>query len=886
VGLVSVRPESPANTHHISLSGLGRTYGLRLERGAKSVIEAPISPSNIERGGGVKKFGDFDPNFAHIEIRSWDGGRGGEFLSDDPTMFYDGYGWSLTPGMFYQAPQWWWGEFNGPSTAASTVAGAEAADNFMPGALRSSAGYNVKWYSMASTTHLARSFVQQGSSYAMQRIQTWVRKIGAPPAALTIRIVGASTASGGPGGAGAESGSATLVSTTVEPLESFVWTASLSTVITQAGTTTITWWAEVYTSVAGTDANHWEIAYNTSAGVNSSAVSGNGTSGGWSAASTANFYFRVSQNATDRRLRLFNMDRAVYAVEEKADASTGTKLWINGDRGICSSGTPGSTSAINDSSKVWATSRWQGARVAIIRGTGAGQDAEITANGTTSLTVSLAVAPTSISEYVIYDTNEWTRLGGTIISSLGDNPVKDVSVGNGQARFAYGASTVMASFLWGTSVHQAGKHVGLFADVLDSFSDPVSGLQIVRGISSLGQVSRADEQGITTALTFSSGVSVGGTEYPFTNLIDYNDQMYAFKEDSIWTIKNDRAAKLNIGLDGFPSSYNGRAVAAQNLFLYFSWSHSIERMQSGTVDDIGLWRGAGLKTGHAGPTAALVPYIAWTLAGVDAGSTGRSAAFAWNGRGWNEFWRAHSTGARLQDMIMQSNPGTNPRLWMSVGGELICQRWPLNTLNPRNDPSIRYQHEAVFETGTIDMNAVQLPKLFSRVYAVSKNLASTQATIHCEYQLDDNIGTTAWTPIDNFRRSPIDSLNIRRGNKHSIRLRARALTQVSTVNSELHALTLKSLARIPVRRQWSIRAVTGDFQVDQQGLDDADPDDFYLWLQDAAVSAEPILMRSAWRAMDDTYVSIEHPTLNRLYTTPDGNWGGQLSITIRELEED
>src|SRR3990167_7363959 len=296
--------------------------------------------------------------------------------------------------------------------------------------------------------------------------------------------------------------------------------------------------------------------------------------------------------------------------------------------------------------------------------------------------------------------------------------------------------------------------------------------------------------------------------------------MYAFKEDSIWTIKNDRAAKLNIGLDGFPSSYNGRAVAAQNLFLYFSWSHSIERMQSGTVDDIGLWRGAGLKTGHAGPTAALVPYIAWTLAGVDAGSTGRSAAFAWNGRGWHEFWRAHSTGVRLQDMVLQSNPGTNPRLWMSVGGELICQRWPKDTLNPRNDAGIRYQHEALFETGIIDMNAVQLPKLFS------------------------------------------------------------------TVHTELHALVLKAMARTPVRRQWSIRAVTGDFQVDQQGLDDADPDDFYLWLQDLAVSATPVLMRSAWKAMDDRYVYIEHPTLNRLYATPSGEWGGMLSITIRELEEE
>src|SRR3990167_9500510 len=125
MGLVSVHPESPANTHHISLSGLGRTFGVRLERGAKSIIEAPIQPSNVERGGGVKKFGDFDPQFAHIEMRDWTGGRGGEFLSDDPTMYYDGYGWSLTPGMFYQAPQWWWGEFRGPSTAASTVANSE-----------------------------------------------------------------------------------------------------------------------------------------------------------------------------------------------------------------------------------------------------------------------------------------------------------------------------------------------------------------------------------------------------------------------------------------------------------------------------------------------------------------------------------------------------------------------------------------------------------------------------------------------------------------------------------------------------------------------------------------------------------------------------------------
>ena len=109
MSVVNVRPGSPGNTHDLSLSGLGRTWGLKLERGAKSIVEAPVQPSNVEKAGGVKRYGDFDPAFAHIEMRTWDGGRGSEFLSDDPTMYFDGYGWTLTPGVWHQVPQWWFG---------------------------------------------------------------------------------------------------------------------------------------------------------------------------------------------------------------------------------------------------------------------------------------------------------------------------------------------------------------------------------------------------------------------------------------------------------------------------------------------------------------------------------------------------------------------------------------------------------------------------------------------------------------------------------------------------------------------------------------------------------------------------------------------------------
>lgn len=867
---VSVKPNNPGNTHEIAISGLGRTWGIKLERGAKSIVEAPVKPSNIERGGGVKKYGDFDPNFAHIEMRTWEGGRGGEFLSDDPTKYADGYGWSLSPGVWHQAPQWHWGE------------GYYVADNLMPGSRRRDVGNSVRWRSLASTTHLARSFVDQGDAYAMTRAQLWVRRIGTPPAPLSLRL--ATSASDRPSSAAVAT--ATLNSTDTEALESFVWEAQLSSAgnTTQSGTTTDNYWLEVFTTAAGTAANHWEVGYNSSAAGNgSTSLIGDGTSGGW-AASSVHFYFRVIPEPLRRKWHFFHMDRALYAIDERKDRTSDTALYINGDRGKCSSNA--TTAAVTDGTKAWPANLWNTATVAIIRGPGSGQSSPISTNLSTIMGVSLQVAPTSESEYVIYDTHEWTGISSAIVSSIGNDPVKSVAVAGNVAYFAFGNSTHIGRLTWATSVHQAAKDSTNFADHLDFFASPVTGPELWRAISSLGEVSRASlPSTFSSAMSFSSGIAVGSTGYPFTNLKDYNDQMFAFKEDSIWVIKNDRASKLNIGLDAFASSNNGRAAMAQNLFLFMSWSHSLERLYQGTLDDIGPWKGEGLKPGHQGPISALAPVIAWTVAGINAGTTGRSAVMAWNGRGWHEHFRAPTTGYEMENLIFQSNPNARPRLWMSVGGDIISQQFPKDTLNPRNDKGIHYQHEAVMETGIIDMNAVQLSKLFGRVWAITKNLASSQAVIHAEYQLDDDIGSSNWISIGRFRRSPIDKLDIRRGNKHALKMRYRGLTQNSTVPTEMQAAVVKAVARTPTRRQWTVRAVTGDFQVDAQGLTDANPDDFYMWLQDAAVNTEPLLMRSTWEAMDNVYVYAEHPVLNRLYATPDGDWGGGLQLVVREIED-
>ena len=256
---INVKPNSPANTHQLSLSGAGRLFGIHLKGGAQSIIESPVSPSNIQVSGGGKKFGDWDPSFSHIEIRDWEGGRGNEFYSDDPSAYYDGYGWTLSPGVWHQAPQWVFGENFTPS------------DNYMPGAQHSVVGHSVQWAHLASTQHYARSFAQQGTTYTGTQVQMWIRRIGRPPAQLNVRTI--SSASNRPASSAAGIVASTaLQSTAVEELESFVWTAVLSTGIDQTASTAVNWWVEVFTSVAGTEANHWEIAYNSSAATDSTAM--------------------------------------------------------------------------------------------------------------------------------------------------------------------------------------------------------------------------------------------------------------------------------------------------------------------------------------------------------------------------------------------------------------------------------------------------------------------------------------------------------------------------------------------------------------------------------------------------------------------------------------
>src|SRR3990167_465462 len=146
-------------------------------------------------------------------------------------------------------------------------------------------------------------------------------------------------------------------------------------------------------------ANHWEV------GVQDSVSTGVDISSAGSSWATANYklYFRVVGADVNRKWHFFILEGGLYAVDQKASGAASV-LFINGDRGTATSG---AATSITDSNKTWGTTRFVGARVKIVSGTGVGQNRSIVSHTDTALTVATwDLNPDNTSKYVIYDTED------------------------------------------------------------------------------------------------------------------------------------------------------------------------------------------------------------------------------------------------------------------------------------------------------------------------------------------------------------------------------------------------------------------------------------------------------------------------------------------------
>jgi len=841
--VIRVSPEDPNSTHDISLSNGSEKIGFK----TTEIRDLAQTPSTLRITGGGTKFGDWDPTFSHIQQETWEGGRAQETFADDPTRFFDSMNaWTLTPNKLMPAMQW------------KFPTGLRDADFYLPG--------DMKWVKLlGSQRYVAVSF-EASASYDAANIYLWLRRVG-NPGTLTLRL---HTDDGGDPDTVLQT--KTVTTATITDIVSVFHLFELDTA--ESLTSGTTYHISVYSASTDIDGSHWEVGVDEDGAGSQQSADGST----WAGAAFT-LYYRVTDADIERKFHYFWLDNQFYCVDERDD-ETAAKIYMLGWRGIATAGT---TTTLEDTEQTWTVDELAGLTLKLITGKGKSnrQYRTIASNTADTITVSPAfsVTPDTTTEYVILGGTKWIEVGTTGLTK----PVYDVTSVNDVAYFAQGDATNIRRmrFNSATPAHQFADDGTNKADLIYSFYDPTDGPVVWRALNGKAvYVDRSNSKEWGTNLSFGDNVKIGDYGFEITGITDFSDQLWVFKEDSVWTVKNKKAAKLNVGLDSMPSPDNGAACVAQNLFLYFSWSHSLERMQGGTLDDMGPWKDAGLPDNRRGPITKIEPVIGWLLASVDAGS-GYSSVLAWNTRGWHEMFRGFTAGKSIRNIKWQPVPGMNPKLWINIGGEMVYQEWPKDTLNPLRDANVNFQHEFEMISSTIDMGASQLPKFIEELSLISAN--EDNIRIEMDYQVDEKVGSTSWITAGEFHSVPEDVVRINEGNRRRVRYRLRALTEDAQTPPVVDATVLKGAARIPEKRQYSWRSSLNRDAVDYQGNVDMTPTQIVERLRSMASNMDKLTLRSRDKIMDNITVFLEPDVLNReIIDQVSGQMEATISLTVRE----
>lgn len=230
-----------------------------------------------------RRIGDFD------EQRTWNGGRGGERFSDDPSKYKDGKEvFSAIEGHLFPSLQW------------NISEGYRVAEQALPGSL--------SWRGLFGTQrYISRSFTCSPAMTA-DKGWMWLRRVG-QPGTLTFEL---RDDSGGNPNSVLKTVTKTISDFTdvLSQLEEFDW------VTTQALSNATVYHIVVYGAATDNATSHWEIGVDTS--VTTSKISTAGVS--WTTA-TFGAFFRITDADISRRWWFFNQGTNFCAVSNEATAS-------------------------------------------------------------------------------------------------------------------------------------------------------------------------------------------------------------------------------------------------------------------------------------------------------------------------------------------------------------------------------------------------------------------------------------------------------------------------------------------------------------------------------------------------------------------------------------
>lgn len=870
--IFGVEPGSDDYSHEVVISSGAKKYGLKLQRGVKSIhIIPPPRQSPVIK----------------LEQNSWHAGRGAEIWFPNAYNFYDSMNmWTTTPNKLHPSPLLRW------------YSGMRDAETNMP-----VAGSSLQWIPLYAGSgsdpyrrYLDVSFIASATSNR-ERCFLIFRRRGTPKDNL-LTVEWCTDSGGNPN---TVSKTVTKTITNFPDITSYYMEFKPSSVL--AVTSTTVYHIKVYGGANDNPENCWEVLCQAdAAGKNSSDNSS------WTATAYSPFY-RITDADINQRVFTFPFDGAWYAVTSRVDRAA-SKLYIFGNRGKA---TAGASTTLTDTgagqyggtwtTNLWATTTAETWKIRIVRGTGQGQVRQISSNTGTVITVSVAwdINPDSTSEYVIYGGSVMKEITGHGLGWVSDKPKyangivyfpqnDTVDIRIMQLNYAnasdhgFDAEDTNHNRAWflTPSFDASLGPIMMRANQVATSSGAPNGKAVSVGRSPTSPSGTPISFG--TDMTFQTSILVGDNTFRFTGMHSHQNQIYLAKEDKLYLLVSGVPTELTYGVDASPNILNGVAACTgtDNQF-YIAAEHDVFWISGGSSIPLGL--PSNLPSNRAGYVMDMISEKGWLFAALDA-ADGYSSVMRMTlqDRTWHEQIRGFAVGRRIRGVTWLNWVETRPHLSHECQGELLYQEMPLYGVRPVQDTSLPYQHEGIIEFQTMDLLNTD-PKFFSYFELVSKKLATADypaaygREIALDYQLNDNIGSATWIPTGTFGLSPQDKVDISLGTQFKIRPRLRIESNKTNNPPIVENLALSLFSRT---KQYS--SILLDVLAQEE--DDVSGEEIWHWLIDRVLASETVWVESVFSFIHNRRMVLPaEPNTNIITLNEDSGFDGTLQLYMEFLPE-
>jgi hypothetical protein len=580
------------------------------------------------------------------------------------------------------------------------------------------------------------------------------------------------------------------------------------------------------------------------------------------------------------RALFFHYFGSEFVIISPEDGVTAPKMYILGLRGMAKSAMPDKSCTYTSLNLT--LDQLTGCIIQVVEGSGFEEERNwrlITSNtagadSVITVTPDWNVTQDATTRFVIHGMHTWTEVTGHGLTY----PCTDVCVVDDYFYMCQGDKVHIHrghykaddTFEWGDE----GGNKGTFLELI---ADKTGKRQVWKG--HLTDVEVADVVAAWgTALTFGASIPCGNKKTKITSLVAYADPQkpYVMKEDCFGSVADSIWAQVPLSeMATVASDANGRAVAQNDVYLYFSLRDGLERYYQGKLDDIGPNKDSGLPISprrRRGPITQIVSYPTGLFCVVDAGTSGYSSVMLYNKTGWHEFYRA-SSGDRIRRIHIQTIPGSYATA--VYDRMFVCTDTGIASIpvaaNPAQQDGYRYFSGGEVESSYIYTSLAEIIKYWSAIKVFTEDCSVVAGqTVTVEYRTDDD---SAWVSAGTIDTSPSQKLALGNYDVTGRRLQYRLTlnTTDATKTPRVLRVLIEGVQRIPPARVWSFNFYVSDEWVNLQGGDLTETaktftDQLRTWA-DSRYTPAPLVMHSNFSIWDNIHVFIEPARLQAVEPT-------------------